>query len=269
MNILQKDFKNFYFVLLGEIVENMDRLNKHFDSIVCYDNLFKDHFINIMQIPKLEKLVLNTGIGKDVIVRRSRIFPALFGLELVSNQRPNVTRAKKSVDKFKLRKNMPVGCKVSLRKLNANSFLDRLLNFALPSYLLEKESLISKKKRQRKSLRKWPIQATPGSEKMSFANSNRVLFLQKILDEKTENSFRVHVRGFSPCPKSYEKENPHLTSKMAFSFGIDKLTVFREIRYDKFDVFFGANVTCVISQAKASQLSKPQYFLSAFQMPLY
>lgn len=247
----------------------MDRLNKHFDSIVCYDNLFKDHFINIMQIPKLEKLVLNTGIGKDVIVRRSRIFPALFGLELVSNQRPNVTRAKKSVDKFKLRKNLAVGCKVSLRKVNANAFLDRLLNLALPSYLLEKESLISKKKRKKKSLIMGRNQAQSGSAQRSLAHLNPGGFSQKKLDEKKENAVRVHVRGFSPCPKYYEKENTNRTSKMAFGFGIDKLTVFREIRYDKFDVFYGANVTCVITQAKASQLSKPQYFLSAFQMPLY
>lgn len=237
----------------------MDRLNKHFDSLVCYDNLFKDHFINIMQIPKLEKLVLNTGIAKDVIVRKSRIFPALFGLELISNQRPNVTRAKKSLDKFKLRKNLAVGCKVSLRKVNANAFLDRLLNLALPSYLLEKSSLISKKKRASQSGPMGPY------AQRSLAHSNPGGSSQKTWSDK--NDKRVHVRAFSPCPKSYEK--PNRTSKMAFGFGLDKLTVFREIRYDKFDVFFGANVTCVITQAKASQLSKPKYFLSAFQMPLY
>jgi large subunit ribosomal protein L5 len=93
-----------------------------------------------MQSPKISKCILNTGIGKRAVVDRKQIMPVLLGLETISGQRPMITRAKKSVDKFKLRENMPIGCKVTLRKKKLNFFLDRLVNLVLPKPGLEEWS---------------------------------------------------------------------------------------------------------------------------------
>lgn len=111
----------------------MNRFQKHYDHIVCYDIVFKDNFQNVMQLPKLEKIVLNTGIGKKAIIDRKQIIVALFTIELITGQKGCITRAKKSIDKFKLREKMPIGCKVTLRKQKACSFLDRLINIVLPN----------------------------------------------------------------------------------------------------------------------------------------
>jgi hypothetical protein len=110
----------------------MNRFQKHKEDIVNYDALFKDHHINVMQLPKLEQITLNTGIGIQASLDKKQILSALLGLEYLSNQRPKITRAKKSIDKFKLRKNMAIGCKVTLRKKHAYEFMDRFLNRVLP-----------------------------------------------------------------------------------------------------------------------------------------
>lgn len=86
-----------------------------------------------MQLPKLDKIVLNTGIGKSAVLDRKRTVEALFMMELITGQKANVTRAKKSIDKFKLREKMPIGCKTTLRKHKALCFLDRLTHTALPN----------------------------------------------------------------------------------------------------------------------------------------
>ena len=110
----------------------MNRFQKHYENIVCYDLLFKDYFINVMQLPKVYQITINTGIGLGAVLDKRRILTALLGLELVSGQRPEITRAKKSIDKFKLREKMPVGVSVTLRGERMYSFLDRLVNLALP-----------------------------------------------------------------------------------------------------------------------------------------
>lgn len=112
---------------------NSKRFQKHFDRVARYDILFKDNFGNIMQIPKLDKTVLNTGIGKKAVLDRKRIIEALFTMELITSQKANITRAKKSNDKFKLREKMPIGCKTTLRKQKAFCLLDRLTHTALPN----------------------------------------------------------------------------------------------------------------------------------------
>ena len=86
-----------------------------------------------MQLPKLDKIVSNTGIGKKVVLDRKRIEEALFMMELITNQKANITRAKKSIDKFKLREKMPIGCKTTLRKQKAYCLLDRLTHTTLPN----------------------------------------------------------------------------------------------------------------------------------------
>ncbi|MCL4145497.1 UNVERIFIED_CONTAM: hypothetical protein GTU68_060866 [Idotea baltica] len=84
-----------------------------------------------MQIPKLEKIVLNRGVG-DAVGDKKLIDATVEEFTLISGQKPVVTYAKKSISNFKLREGMPIGCKVTLRKSRMYEFLDRFINVALP-----------------------------------------------------------------------------------------------------------------------------------------
>ena len=86
---------------------------------------------NVMQVPKLEKIVINMGIGEAK--ENSKILDAATAeLATITGQKPVTTKAKKSVANFKLREGMPIGCKVTLRGEKMYEFLDRLVNLALP-----------------------------------------------------------------------------------------------------------------------------------------
>ncbi len=94
--------------------------------------LIKDFkYSNPMQCPKLEKIVLNMGVG-EASQDRKKIEPAVEGLTLIAGQKAVVTKSKKAIAGFKLRENMPVGCKVTLRGKRMYEFLDRLVTIALP-----------------------------------------------------------------------------------------------------------------------------------------
>lgn len=86
---------------------------------------------NVMQVPKVEKVVLNVGLG-EAIQNIKLLDAAQKELSLITGQRPVVTKAKKSVASFKLRKGMPIGCKVTLRGSRMYEFLDRLISISLP-----------------------------------------------------------------------------------------------------------------------------------------
>lgn len=87
---------------------------------------------NPMQVPKLEKIVLNFGVGADAVRDKKTVDAAVNDLGLIAGQRPVVTKAKKSIAAFKLREEMPIGAKVTLRGDRMYEFLDRLINTALP-----------------------------------------------------------------------------------------------------------------------------------------
>ena len=91
----------------------------------------KFSYKSVMQIPKVEKIVINVGVGeaKD---NAKALEGAISDISIISGQRPIVTKAKRSVAAFKLREGMNVGCKVTLRGEKMYEFLDRLLNVALP-----------------------------------------------------------------------------------------------------------------------------------------
>lgn len=89
------------------------------------------NYTNVMQVPKLEKIVINFGLGKAVDDQKI-VQAAVDELTLISGQKAVVTRAKKSIATFKLRENMPIGCKVTLRKQRMYEFFDRLVTIALP-----------------------------------------------------------------------------------------------------------------------------------------
>ena len=89
------------------------------------------NYTNNMQVPKLEKIVLNMGLG-DAIENKKLLETALEEMTLISGQRPVRTKAKKSVASFKVRKGMEIGCRVTLRGDRMYEFLDRFINIALP-----------------------------------------------------------------------------------------------------------------------------------------
>jgi large subunit ribosomal protein L5 len=89
------------------------------------------NYKNEMEIPKLDKIVINMGVGENV--NDSKVMQAAVSdMTLIAGQKPVVTRSKKAIAGFKLRENMPIGCKVTLRKQRMYEFLDRLINTALP-----------------------------------------------------------------------------------------------------------------------------------------
>lgn len=109
----------------------MVRLKEKFRSEVAPAMMQKFGYKNVMEIPRLDKVVINMGLG-EAIQNPKAIDSAVADLSLISGQRPIVTRAKKSIAGFKLRENMPIGTKVTLRGDRMYQFADKLLNVALP-----------------------------------------------------------------------------------------------------------------------------------------
>ena len=107
------------------------RLQEKYENEVVQALMEKFGYKNIMEVPKLEKIVLNMGVGeaKD----NSKVLDAAVSdMQIIAGQKPVITRAKKSIANFKLRENMPIGCKVTLRKTQMFEFADKLMNVALP-----------------------------------------------------------------------------------------------------------------------------------------
>jgi large subunit ribosomal protein L5 len=86
---------------------------------------------NVFQVPKIDKIVLNMGVG-EAVNDTKKVTAAAADLALIAGQRPVVTRARKAISTFKVRENMPIGAKVTLRKTRMYEFLDRLVTVALP-----------------------------------------------------------------------------------------------------------------------------------------
>lgn len=86
---------------------------------------------NVMEVPRIEKIVLNMGVG-EATQDKKKVEQASGEMELIAGQKPVVTRAKKSIAQFKLREGMPIGCKVTLRRERMYEFLDRFITIALP-----------------------------------------------------------------------------------------------------------------------------------------
>ncbi len=90
------------------------------------------NYKNAHQVPRLEKIVLNMGIGKESVQNSKAVESAMSDLTLITGQRPVVRRAKKAIANFKLKQGLPVGVAVTLRRARMYEFLDRLINVALP-----------------------------------------------------------------------------------------------------------------------------------------
>jgi large subunit ribosomal protein L5 len=109
----------------------MTRLQDHYEKVVRPALIKEFGYTNAMQCPRLEKIVVNMGVG-EAVQDGKKVDAAVGDLTLITGQKPVVTRAKKSIATFKLRENMPIGCKVTLRRQRMFEFLDRLVNIALP-----------------------------------------------------------------------------------------------------------------------------------------
>lgn len=107
------------------------RMKSHYDNVVRDALIKKFGYSNIMEVPKLEKVVLNMGIG-EAVGDSKKIQAAAEDLGSISGQKPVVTKARRSIATFKLREGMPIGVKVTLRKNRMFEFVDRLVNIALP-----------------------------------------------------------------------------------------------------------------------------------------
>jgi len=107
------------------------RLQEKYEKEVVPALMEKFGYKNIMEVPKLDKVVVNMGVGeaKD---NAKVLESAMADMQLITGQKPILTRAKKSVANFKIRQNMPIGCKVTLRKSRMYEFADKLMNVALP-----------------------------------------------------------------------------------------------------------------------------------------
>jgi len=103
---------------------------KYLEEVV--DELRKEfNYENIMQVPKMVKVVVNAGLG-EAIHNHKILDTAVAEIATITGQKPVITKAKRSVANFKLREGMPIGCRVTLRGRNMYEFLERLLNVALP-----------------------------------------------------------------------------------------------------------------------------------------
>lgn len=107
------------------------RLKERFLNEVTPALMQKFTYSTVMQVPKIEKVVINMGVG-DAVANSKVLDTAVEDLKIIAGQKPVITRAKKSIAGFKLRENMPIGVKVTLRGERMYYFLDKLFNVALP-----------------------------------------------------------------------------------------------------------------------------------------
>lgn len=109
----------------------MARLREHYKTTVQSELIKQFSYKNVMQVPRLEKIVLNMGVG-EAVADSKKIQGALENMRSIAGQAPVITKARNSIAGFKLREGMPLGVKVTLRGDRMYEFLDRLVNIAMP-----------------------------------------------------------------------------------------------------------------------------------------
>ena len=109
----------------------MSRMKETYQNEIVDAMIKKFGYKNIMEVPKLDKIVINMGVG-EAKENAKILESAMKDLEIIAGQKPITTKAKNSIANFKIREGMPIGCKVTLRGEKMYEFLDRLVNLALP-----------------------------------------------------------------------------------------------------------------------------------------
>ena len=118
--------------MMAEASENyIPKMQQHYESEVRKKLQEAFSYTNPMRVPKLAKVVVNMGVG-EAIADSKKLDSAIGELAAITGQKPITIRAKRSVANFKLREGMPIGCKVTLRRVRMYEFLDRLVSIALP-----------------------------------------------------------------------------------------------------------------------------------------
>ena len=109
----------------------MNRLQEKYNTIVKPELVKQFNYSSTMEIPRIEKIVVNMGVG-DAVQNSKVLDDAVAELTLITGQKPVITKAKKSIASFKLREGMSIGCKVTLRGKRMYEFLDKLVSISLP-----------------------------------------------------------------------------------------------------------------------------------------
>ncbi|KIY21899.1 MULTISPECIES: 50S ribosomal protein L5 [Mesobacillus] len=109
----------------------MNRLKEKFNNEITPALMSKFNYKSIMEVPRLEKIVINMGVG-DAVANAKALDVAVEELATITGQKPVVTRAKKSIAGFRLREGMPIGAKVTLRGVRMYEFIDKLISVSLP-----------------------------------------------------------------------------------------------------------------------------------------
>ncbi|MCK5707203.1 MAG: 50S ribosomal protein L5 [Candidatus Aureabacteria bacterium] len=107
------------------------RLKEKYKKEIIPQMKEKFKYKNIMSVPKIDKVVINMGVGRAV-TDKAELDNAVKELSLITGQKPAITKSRKSIAGFKIRDNVPIGCRVTLRNVFMYEFLDRLLNIAIP-----------------------------------------------------------------------------------------------------------------------------------------
>ncbi len=107
------------------------RLKKQYEEVIRAKLIEQFGYKNALEVPVIEKIVINMGVG-DAVNDTKKVTSAAADLALIAGQKPVITRARKAISTFKVRENMPIGAKVTLRKVRMYEFLDRLVTSALP-----------------------------------------------------------------------------------------------------------------------------------------
>ncbi len=115
----------------AETVAFTPRMKKHYDEVVRPAMIEQFGYKNPLEVPRIDKIVLNMGVG-EATADRKKVDLAATDLGLIAGQKPVVTKARLAIAGFKLRENMPIGAKVTLRKQRMYDFVDRLVTIALP-----------------------------------------------------------------------------------------------------------------------------------------
>ena len=109
----------------------MNRLKEKYNNVIKSELQSKYNYKSVMEIPKLDKIVVNIGVG-DASHNAKMLEVAMKELEIITGQKPVATKAKKAIAGFKLREGQAIGCKVTLRGENMYNFLDKLISITLP-----------------------------------------------------------------------------------------------------------------------------------------
>jgi large subunit ribosomal protein L5 len=115
----------------NQAAANKPRMKAIYDDRIIKAMTEKFGYKNVMEVPRLDKIVLNMGVG-EATQDKKKVEQAAGEMELIAGQKPVVTKAKKSIAQFKLREGMPIGVKVTLRRERMYEFLDRFITIALP-----------------------------------------------------------------------------------------------------------------------------------------